>query len=267
LRPAAPSLVAEPAAAFAPEEIMRLHSRIAALVVSALAFAAHGALPPILADSAALDRSYIPALMLTNAKDPAKARSAHDAYEKAWAAFATRHRAATTGDAGWQKVFDAIDEANAAARAAIAAGKMGEVHNAQEEVRHLLWQQRQATGLAYQPDVLTDFHATMELIVASVQGKKPVAIGAADITILRPQLVEARRLWTAVKSARWDPTDYGLDGARLESYRAALVAEDKALDELGAALDASDGTRIANAAAAIKPPFAKAYGSFGVFPD
>jgi len=115
LRPAAPSLVVEPAAASAPEEIMRLHSRIAALVVSALAFAAHGALPPILADSAALDRSYISALMLTNAKDPAKARSAHDAYEKAWAAFATRHRAATTGDASWQKVFDAIDEANPAA--------------------------------------------------------------------------------------------------------------------------------------------------------
>jgi len=70
-----------------------------------------------------------------------------------------------------------------------------------------------------------------------------------------------------VKAARWDPAEYGLDGARLDAYRAALVGADRALDDLAAALDAADGTRIAKAAPAIKPPFARAYAAFGVFPQ
>jgi len=229
--------------------------------------AAAAALPPLLEDSAMLDRSYIPALMLTNAKDPAKAQAAQEAYEKAWSAFAARQRGARPGDAGWAKMFDAIEKANGEARAAIAAGKMSDAHNAQEAVRHLLWHERRAMGLAYQPDRLTDFHATMELIIATVQGREPTAIGAADIATLRRQLAEARVLWQAVKSARWDPAEYGLEGARLDAYRAALGAEDKALDELAAAVDAGDGGRIAKAAPAIKPPFAKAYAAFGVFPQ
>lgn len=239
----------------------------AAIALSFVSGAASAALPPLLADSAALDRAYIPALMLSNGKDPAKAKAAQEAYEQAWTAFAAKQRNAKPGDAGWAKMFTIVDKANAEARAAIAAGKMGDAHNAQEEVRHALWHERQALGLQYQPDMLTDFHATMELIIDAVQDKAPAAIGAAEIAKLRPKLAEARKLWQAVKAAQWHPADYGLDAARLESYRAALAAEDKALDELGAALDAGDGARIARAAPAIKPPFARAYAAFGVFPQ
>lgn len=246
---------------------MKLHPNAAIAILWLVAGTAAAALPPLLEDSVALDRSYIPALMLSNGKDLAKAVAAQDAYDKAWAAFAARQQGARPGDAGWTKMFAGIEKANAEARAALAAGKAGAAHNAQEEVRHLLWHERRALGLAYQPDLLTDFHATMELIIAGVEGKGPAAIGAAEIADLRRQVAEARRLWEAVKSARWAPADYGMDGARLDQYRAALVAEDKALDELAGALDAADGARIAKAAPAIKPPFAKAYAAFGVFPQ
>ena len=239
----------------------------AAIALSFVSGAASAALPPLLADSAALDRAYIPALMLSNGKDPAKAKAAQEAYEQAWTAFAAKQRNAKPGDAGWAKMFTIVDKANAEARVALAAGKLKDAHNAQEEVRHALWHERQALGLQYQPDMLTDFHATMELIIDAVQDKAPSAIGAAEIAKLRPKLAEAHKLWQAVKTAQWNPADYGLDAARLESYRAALAAEDKALDELGAALDAGDGARIAKAAPAIKPPFAKAYAAFGVFPQ
>jgi hypothetical protein len=239
----------------------------AAIALSFVSGAASAALPPLLADSAALDRAYIPALMLSNGKDPAKAKAAQEAYEQSWTAFAAKQRNAKPGDAGWAKMFTIVDKANAEARAAIAAGKMSDAHNAQEEVRHALWHERQALGLQYQPDVLTDFHAMMELIIDAVQGKEPAAIGAAEIAKLRPMLADARKRWQAVKTAQWNPADYGLDAARLESYRAALANEDKALDELGASLDAGDGARIVKAAPAIKPPFAKAYAAFGVFPQ
>ena len=220
---------------------------------------------PLVADSAALDRSYIPALMLSNGKDPAKAKAAQDAYEAAWAQFAARQRAAYAGDAGWTKALAVAEEANAQARAALAAGRMQDAHNAQEEVRHALWDQRKAMRVAYQPDLLTDFHATMELVIATAQAKP--ALGAEDVATLRAQLTKARAQWQAVKSAQWDPADYALDGPRLDAYRAALAAEDQALDALAAALDAGDSAQIAKAAPAIKPPFAKAYAAFGVFPQ
>lgn len=232
-----------------------------------LAGVATAALPPLLVDSAALDRSYIPALMLSNGKDAAKAKAAQESYEKAWEVFAARQRKAYAGDASWTQTLAVIDKANADARAAIAAGRMADAHNLQEDVRHALWHQRQAKGFAYQPDILTDFHATMEIIIAGVQGKEPAAISADDIATLRKQLAQARTQWQAVKSARWDPAEYGLDGARLDVYRAALVGEDQALDALAAALEAADGPRIAKVAPSIKPPFAKAYSAFGVFPQ
>ena len=238
-----------------------------AALLWAWAAVALAALPTLVADSAALDRSYIPALMLSNGKDPAKALAAQNAYEKAWAEFAARQRSAHAGDANFTKMLADIDKANAEARAAIAAGKLADAHNAQEEVRHALWHQRQAMGLAYQPDLLTDFHAVMELIIVGAQGREAQALGAADLAHLRAQLAEARKRWQTVKSAHWDPAEYGLDGTRLDAYRAALAAEDRALDELSAALDAADGARIARTAPAIKPPFAKAYAAFGVFPQ
>jgi hypothetical protein len=230
-----------------------------------LAGAAIAAPQSLVADSAALDRSYIPALMLSNGKDPAKAKAAQDSYELAWAQFAARQRTAYAGDAGWTKALAVADAANAQARAALAAGRMQDAHNAQEEVRHALWDQRKAMGVAYQPDLLTDFHATMELIIANAQGGP--AIGPGDVAALRAQLAKARAQWQAVKSARWDPADYALEGPRLDAYRAALAAEDQALDALAAALDAGDSAQVAKAATAIKAPFAKAYAAFGVFPQ
>jgi len=239
----------------------------AAVALSFACGAAAAALPPLAADSAALDRSYIPALMLSNGKDPAKAKTAQEAYEQAWAAFAAKQRTARPGNAEWAKMFAIIDKANADARAALAAGNLKDAHNAQEEVRHALWHERKALGVAYQPDLLTSFHGPMELIIDSVQDKAPAAIGPAEIAKMRPLLAQARSEWQVVKSAQWSAEDYGLDAARIESYRAAVVAEDKALDELAAALDSGDGARIAKAAPAIKPPFAKAYAAFGVFPQ
>jgi hypothetical protein len=220
---------------------------------------------PLVADSAALDRSYIPALMLSNGKDSAKAKAAQDAYEAAWAQFAARQRTAYAGDAEWTKTLAVAEAANAQARAALAAGRMQDAHNAQEEVRHALWDQRKAMRVAYQPDLLTDFHATMELIIANAQGKPVLA--PADVAALRAQLAKAREQWQAVKSARWEPADCGLDGSRLDAYRAALAAEDQALDALAAALDSADSAQVVKASSAIKPPFAKAYAAFGVFPQ
>lgn len=239
----------------------------AAVLLSLFAGSAAAALPPLAADSAALDRSFIPALVLSNGKDPAKAAAAQAAYGKAWTEFAARQRNARPGNAEWTKMFSTIEKANTEAAAALAAGKLKDAHNAQEEVRHALYHERQALGIAYQPDLLTSFHGPMELIVDSTQHKAPAAIGAAEVAKLRQLLADARKLWQAVKTAPWNPADYGFDAARLESYQAALAAEDQSLDELGAALDAGDAARIAKAAPAIKPPFAKAYAAFGVFPQ
>jgi hypothetical protein len=243
-----------------------MHSMLGAALWLVAGVAA-ATLPPLQADSAALDRADIPALMLSNGKDPAKATAAQDAYEIAWKQFAAKQRSVYAGDAGWTKTLASAEAANAQARAALSAGRLTDAHNAQEEVRHALWHQRQAMGVAYLPDALTNFHATMELIIATAQGKAPAEIGAADVATLRTKLAQARAQWQAVTDSRWNTTDYGLEGPRLDTYRAALAAESQALDAFAAALDSGDGARIAKAATAIKPPFAKAYSAFGVFPQ
>jgi hypothetical protein len=246
---------------------MRTATILLAAAVLVAGPVARAELPPLLADSALLDRAYIPALMLSNGKDSAKARAAHAGYEAAWQRFVAGRRTAQPAGEGWTKVLAEVDRANAKARAALDAGAMKDAHDAQEEVRHALWHERQVAKLDYQPDLLTDFHATMELIIADATARPPAAIGKAEIATLRGRLGTARAAWQQVKAAAWDPADYGLDAKRLQSYRAALDAEDRALDELAAALDAGDGARIAAAATAIKPPFARAYAAFGVFPD
>jgi hypothetical protein len=228
---------------------------------------AGAALPPLAADSAALDRSYIPALMLSNGRDIPKAQAAHQAYERAWAAFAENQRRAWPGDAGWDRILSEAEKANGEARAALASGKTAAAHSAQEKVRHALWHKRQALKSAYHPDLLTEYHETMEELIGTAAGKDAAAMNAEDIASLRKLLATARSRWKAVTGADWDPADYGLDGARLESYRAALVAEDRALDALAEALDEPGATRVAKAAAAIKAPFARAYAAFGVFPQ
>jgi hypothetical protein len=227
---------------------------------------ASAALPPLAADSAELDRSYIPALMLSNGKDPARARAAQDAYEAAWQQFAARQRSVYAADPAWRKTLATAEHANGEARTALAAGRLQDAHNAQEEVRHALWHQRQAMGVAYQPDALTDFHATMEVIIASVPAPVPAALDAGTTARLRDLLTTARTQWKTVVNANWSPDDYGLTGARLDAYRTALLAETQALDALAGALDAGEGTGIGKAATSLKPPFAKAYGAFGVFP-
>ena len=228
---------------------------------------AEAALPQFLQDCAKLDQDYIPALMLSNTKSPAKAVAAQEKYQVAWDAFATKNRNSKPGNAAWAQMFSTIDKANAQATAALAAGKLSEAHTVQEEVRHALWHERQALGLDYHPDRLTAFHATMEQLIDAVAGKAPADINPALVASMKTLFGTARTQWQAVKASPWVPADYGLDAARLDAYKAAVAAEDKALDELGAALDAGDGARIDKAAPAIKGPFSRAYRAFGVFPD
>lgn len=51
----------------------------------------------------------------------------------------------------------------------------------------------------------------------------------------------------------------------MEAFRAGIAAEAKALDDLDAALASGEGERIAKAAAAVKPPYARTYATFGRF--
>ena len=95
---------------------------------------------------------------------------------------------------------------------------------------------------------------------------EPARIGPADVARLKTLSATARREWKAIADTSWDPADYGFDAARVETFRAGIAAETKALDDLDAALASGEGERIAKAAAAVKPPYARTYATFGRFP-
>lgn len=224
------------------------------------------ALPAFLEDSLALDRAYIPALMISGDGNAAQALVAHDAYAKAWEIFAVKHRSAKPGDLAWRALFRFVDRANAAAREALVAGKVADAHAQLDEVGHELSHRRQAMGFGYQPDRLLEYREMIGHLRTSVEAREAGALGAPVLATMRKQLAKARTQWQAVKHAQWDPADYGLAGERLAGYRAAVAAEDKALDALAAALDAGDRARIEASVRALAPPFAAAYGAFGAEP-
>jgi DNA transposition AAA+ family ATPase len=74
---------------------------------------------------------------------------------------------------------------------------------------------------------------------------------------------QARTLWRRIEQQPVDAKAYGLSGARLAQLRKAIEDEGGALEQLSQALRETDDARLLKTAAAIKPPFARAFTAFG----
>ena len=78
-------------------------------------------------------------------------------------------------------------------------------------------------------------------------------------------LPQAEQAWQRVAAAKLDGDDYLLTPAQTEDARKLMSMERASLAALQDALNAGDKARIAQAAAAIKPNFAKLFMTFGDF--
>jgi hypothetical protein len=218
-------------------------------------------------DMVALDRSYIPALALTNQPNAAASARAIAALRSDWNRFRQAYAQPPAGfkPATWTTTVATIERAVTDAEARMAAGDSAGAHEALEQVREVLLVARREAGMPYFLDELTEYHTHMEAIVAAVKGKTPATLSGADVAALRTEYVKADRAWKSVVAKRSDASRHVLAPADEPAVQKLIDDESAAMAALGAALAAGDAAQVVPRASAIRPIFARLFISFGDF--
>jgi hypothetical protein len=244
-----------------------IHIVLVGLVAALAAVAAQGA---PLDDMVALDAVYIPALAMTNAaaQDAAfapKARAALGALQSQWPALKQRLAITwgTTVPAGWPVALASTERHIEAASGAARQDDWKQAHDALEPVRIDLMKIRQRQGLDYFVDRLTAFHEPMEQLAQAGSTWPPSALDTSRRDELVKAYAHARTLWRGIEGQSIDVAQYGLSPARAAQLRKSIDEESAALAQLSDALRGGDKARVLKAAAAIKPPYARAFMAFG----
>jgi hypothetical protein len=251
----------------------RIPSRCFAALAAALFFVVAGPLRAAPLDAmVAFDGRFIPALAGTSAAaaDPAaapRAKAASARLVAEWPALRVQLAeagAASRDRAGWQRMLAELDRRIAQADALVRKGAWSDAHEALEQVRPAMGDARRTAGFDYFVDRLVEYHESMEAIAATAPAIREGRLDAAGRATLERHYAEARARWAAIERAAFDPGRHGLDAERLARYRRAVADETEALSRLSDALRGGDDAALAAAAAAIKPPFARAYTAFGL---
>lgn len=220
----------------------------------------------IVTDSAAFDKAYIPALALTSQGEAEKSKAAMARLDQAWRDFSNAHRKDNPDDDAWMQGFSEIDKWILEADASVARGdKLMDAHNVLEHVRVILMRLRQKRGIDYYLDYQTAYHEPMEAIVLAAKGKTPATFTEQDIDKIRNAIPELEKRWNAVRNARFDPGNLGLDSTRSARIKRSIELETESIAGLKHALAGADKSAMIQRAVAIKPPFAQLYMLFGEF--
>jgi hypothetical protein len=215
-------------------------------------------------DMVRLDKIYIASLALTSQGKVAESRKVVSALQLEWQAFRKRHYNANPRDAQWKPDFDHVNSmVNEAVKIVASERVVTDAHESLEHVRQVLMSLRQRNRIDYFIDRLTAFHEPMEAIVLAAKDKTGDTLTEADIARIRKALPQAEQAWQRVATANLDASDYMLVPAQADDARKLMALEKTSLGALKNALAAGDKARIAQAAVAIKPNFAKLFMTFG----
>jgi hypothetical protein len=234
--------------------------RLAAIAALA-ALAAAPVRAAVMDDFIMFDRSYIPALALTN--QPQKPQGAIDEsmrrLDAAWAKLLAALPASDKADPAYAAAIARADKGIKEAQRLSREGSRAAAHGALEEVRVAFWEARTKKGVDFYQDGMTAFHETMEAFT-DLAGKPD-----ADTKKLRELLDESSALWQKVEAAQFDAARFGFDADRTARLQGLVKKEREVLTQLDAALKAGDRVRLAEGAKAMKGTFSQAYLLFGDF--
>jgi hypothetical protein len=218
-------------------------------------------------DMVALDRTYVPALALTNQPKAEPAQKAIQKLRGEWDRFRGTYATAPAGyDAtAWAKCSGEVEAAIAAAEANMRAGKGPAAHEDLEHVRDAQLALRRGAKQAYFFDDLTVFHEAMEQLAGPATGKTGATITDAEIGQIASALPQAERSWRIVVVNRAQAAKHGLAPEVEQQVQRDIDAETQLLAELKSALAAGDRARIAEKAQGTKPAFSRLFQRFGDF--
>lgn len=205
------------------------------------------------------DAVYIPALFLSGSAGksvdgPAKALAAMKRLSEQWPLLRPAMNAAIPDQKSWSKALQTVHGDLSEAETLAAKARWGQTHEALENVRQVLFETRRSLGIDYALDEFTAYHAVMEKLANATSVQR--AAFEADFAT-------ARTLWRRIEKMSFDASAYGLSPARTRQLDQARADESNALSALSQALFAGSEAEVLKAAAAIKPPFVRAYVSFG----
>jgi len=253
------------------------------MVVAALALtgaAAQAKDGVLMADMATLDKAYINPLFFTSNMNPAKAKTAMDAFVVAWQAFAAEYGDYRPSRVNWASHFDVVEQSIAAARplidGAFAAFKAGDgacalgacpvlvsAHDALEPVRYELRDLRIHNGFPkFITDELTAFHDPMEAIVLTFKGRALADISAEELAAVGGYFDEAIFLWSAVEATPIDAEAWGFGPAQVQAIADRIALESGTLQSLAALYDARAFGELGAKALSLKANFVPVYTSF-----
>jgi hypothetical protein len=204
------------------------------------------------------DALYIPALFFTgsagNSMDgPARAVAAMKRLVEQWPALRPAMDGAVADRKRWPRALQAVQGHLRAAETLVAQARWPQAHEALERVREVLFDARRSLGIDYALDEFTAYHAAMERVAVPKSGRAG----------LEADFATARALWRNIERMSFDADAYALSPARARQLEQARLDESNALSALSEALHAGKEADVLKAAAAIKPPFVRAYVSFG----
>lgn len=221
------------------------------------------AAPTWLTPTLAVEAVYITALFLSgNAeKSPEVQPKADAAMARLMLQWMDRRRqlaALWPKDREWQMALDAVQLHIEEAADLSRKRQWREAHLRLEQVRDILAQARRARDLDFIPDRYTAFHEPMEKLAAAGASAEPL-----DRATLQGVFTQARVLWRAVESAEYDPERYAVSPVRQEQQAKAIPDVTAALSLINIALQGGTDEELRERLKAVKPPFVRAYTSFG----
>jgi hypothetical protein len=239
---------------------MKRNTFFVLLVTTCLAFSvsAHAGL---VEESAALERSYVPALALTNQPDKALPM-VEESMRRLTAAWNRFVRGMTANDMEKPALQAAITQSSAKVKEAeglIAVDKRKDAHEALETLRMVFWKARLDMKISYLPDLFTAFHGPMEEFadLASKPG--------TDLSGLEGLLDNLSGLWKSVEETALDVQLFRVTPERAAKYVAQVRKEREILTQLKSLIESQNREALVKATGTMKANFAQTYFVFGDF--
>ncbi|MBN2038977.1 MAG: hypothetical protein JW864_02980 [Spirochaetes bacterium] len=209
----------------------------ALLFIALISFAGCNARQYLLTDFVNLDKSYVPALFLTNKEKSDPSKKAVGRLITEWVSFKGKYYDFNKDDEQWSRDFDTVEQSIRAAEKIVSSnGDLIEAYEILKNVRHTFIKTRRRNNIEYYIDYLTDFHSPMDHITAQVMGKKPEALTGKNIDEIKEALPEAKRLWEALKNAEFDEDLFVFNKDKVKEMQKLVLAVTKNLEELESAV-------------------------------
>ncbi|MEA3493072.1 MAG: hypothetical protein U9R38_01650 [Candidatus Margulisiibacteriota bacterium] len=218
---------------------------------------------------AELDQIYVPALIFTDLKRQRASEISLDKLRFEWNKFHNHfynlkfEYGVDIVDKFWKEDFDRIEDLISSAEALVMDNKLEEAFQKLEEIRSIFKELRHRNGLPYFLDGMTDFHQTMDEILAYLRGKGELK--DKDLKKMGKLSVEAALKWQKVSQAKIDGQVYGFDDAKIKAIRQRISFEAESVEAFKAAVESGDENAIFQSAQDIKPNYIVLYKAFGDF--